>query len=149
MRIAAGVIGVLLLLAIIYFFLPAGVKRVVNPFYRPTTTAVRTSPSPSAGVTITPPVGSAAPDAFVNATGTPRPSGSVLAQATGTARATATPRASTTVDPFASASPSGTQIASANLPGTGDEERNPELLVIQLLASILVIMFGYKLSRHL
>ncbi len=141
MRITAGIVGVLLILAIVYFILPVGVKRVVNPFYKNTTTATRTSPAPSSRAAVS----SDAPDLFVNATTTPRASATAIALAS--TKATATPRASASVDPFATASPNGTRVA--GLPGTGDEERNPEFLVIELLASVLVIMFGYKLSKHL
>jgi hypothetical protein len=146
MRIAAGIIGVLLVLAIIYFFLPVGVKRVVNPFYKSSTVATRTSPVPSSRATVS----SDAPDSFINLGGTARPSASATAIALASTRATATPRASatttTTIDPFAS-TPSGTRVA--GLPGTGDQDRNPEVLVIEMLASVLVIMLGYKLSKHI
>ncbi|MDQ3098845.1 MAG: hypothetical protein M3Q44_03805 [bacterium] len=147
MRIAAGVVGVLLVLAVIYFFLPAGAKRVVNPFYRGSTVVTRTSPSPSSRANVS----SDAPDSFLNTTN--RPSSTAVALASATVRATTSPRPSATgtVNPLATVNPSatGTATTTAALPGTGDQERNPELLVIQMLASVLIIMFGYKLSKHI
>lgn len=137
MRAAAGVIGVLLVLSVIYFFLPVGAKRSVNPFYRDTT--VRTSPVPTSRATVS----GDTPDSFLNFSASPRASATASAIAQASLRPTITPKASATP----TASSSATRVSS--LPSTGNEDRNPELLVIQLLASALIIMFGYKLSKHI
>jgi hypothetical protein len=136
MKIALGIIGVLLVLALIYYFLPQGIKTTVGAIFggrnsRVTRTA---SPSPRATTVVT-----STPFPTPITTATPFPSATVRASASpsSTARATAsaTPRIAT-------------QSASAPLPGTGIQDQPPELIAIEILASAFLLLVGYRLSKH-
>jgi cytoskeletal protein RodZ len=152
MRILIGIVVALLILSLVWFILPQNVKRAVNPFNRSTQTASKSaSPSPTSSnrVVVVPPQNST-----YNPFPTAAPTSSIAARGTATAtpRSSASPTPTSSLRAVAQANTDGTTTTGGatggGLPGTGDVQKNPEVLVIDFLAAVLLSLVGYKLSRH-
>ncbi len=134
MRVAFGIVIVLLILALVYFFLPQGMKKTISAVFTGSNTSQNkaASPSPSASslASSRTPGPAASPTAVSSASGS-------LRSASPTASSSATSKTATQ---------SGTI---AKLPGTGIQNQSPEVTVIQVLLSALILLVGVRLSKHI
>lgn len=144
MRIAIGIIAVLLVLAIIYYFLPQGIKTTVSAVFTGNKTS-QTKTNASASPSAVPVAASPNSTATSIALASPSPSGLLVARGSATPAASFRPAAQTSGTPSATAR----TVASSNLPGTGFQNQPVELTIIQILASTLLTMVGIKLRKHI